>query len=177
MTRLVKIEGIRTIYPIGKENKKDISEIERMAYFCDDGVESLYALNRELDGLLELSDAYRSPEMQRRARAQYELELLKFNNGELKQEPKFRAREGESFHQSGRAVDLNLNLIANVKYNGMKGLEAFRAIALKHGFYHIRGALERHHFDFPGRYLELRAKNYRRAARAALNETLPILDE
>ena len=138
MDTLIPI-SVLSCYPIDSDNKKPLPP--RMAYLAPDAASSFKAMQAELlkdhNVVLRVSDMYRSYEDQARARAAYDAELSKWlNNGSKGPKPKFRAKPGYSFHQAGRAIDVDLSSLKPLATLDEKGnyLAAFWAIAKKHGW-------------------------------------------
>lgn len=149
---LIPANGLQSIYPVRSKKKLDVSAFNNKGqqgnFICPDMFEALKKLNDLVKinkGTLRVIDLYRSWETQEESRRLYD----------LKKKRAFVAKPGESFHNAGRAADLD---VKGLNFEGVpkdEWLQFFWELAKPLGFQPIikipdLGASECWHFDFPG---------------------------
>jgi hypothetical protein len=184
---LVKV-SVLSCYPLGKTPKKRLEDIINkqtgipiMAWLTEDSAADFQLLKQDVEALggqLIISDMYRDKDMQNAAhnrwKAEYEAYCLR---GKVGKAPKYSPPAGGSFHQAGRAIDIDLSAIKPLAKHDPDGnaLKKFWELAKNRGWYPIikapkASASEAWHFDHPGPFLDLRRKSYRQGALAAIQD-------
>ncbi len=184
--KLVQVE-ILSCYR-DKQNKQLILP-SRMAWCVPAMKEAMYALREELRSRgadLVLSDLYRSSDMQSAAHRRYMAAREEWEiKGKIGAPPKYSPPSGGSFHEAGRAMDVDLRaLLPLASGNWAKVLDEFWPVAKKYGFRPIidqpnEGQNESWHFDLWGADLQAKyeegrkipgGSGYRTAASYAISQ-------
>ena len=163
---LVKIEGLGTSY-FGKILKRrlDVSKLGQSAFVCPDFKEGLLKLNelvKNEGGNFYVTDLLRDWRTQEKARYEY-----------IIGKKPFVAKPGESFHGSGRAVDIDIKNL-NFSFPKQDWLKKLWELALPIGFRPVIDSpamdkAEAWHLDFVGVWLKsLGALSYKDAAMCAI---------
>lgn len=182
---LVLVE-VLSCYPLDKPTKKALHHIfipgtktPKMAWLTADSAADFQLLKQDVEslgGALIISDMYRDKDMQQAAHdkwaAAYKHWVI---GGKLGKKPKYSPPPGGSFHQAGRAIDIDLSAIQPLKTAVSSALSVFWELAARHGWFPIikkpdAKLSEAWHFDHPGKFLALRKKSYRQAALAAIQD-------
>lgn len=145
----VQITGLNSSYDNKTTGlKHPIEALKQGSYIVPEFKEALLKLNTEitkLNGNLYITDLTRTWELQEKARQE-------FLSGKKKA---YVAAPGASFHQAGRAVDIDIFNLKFKNLNETKWLQKLWDIAKPLGFYPIIKSADIHaseawHFDFPG---------------------------
>ncbi len=171
---LVNLTGIKSSYPLTKENKLDVSVFKEGAKCAPDMRDALLSLRVAVEsegGDLQITDLFRPWATQEKLRADY---LVSIQDPLIKDKA-FAAPPGGSFHQAGRAIDINVKGLNFKNVAKDMWLDKFWELCKPLGFYPIiripdEGMSECWHFDFPGTAWEAAYKklNYTEVAKCAI---------
>jgi len=163
---LVKLQGIGTSY-FGKilKNRLDVSKLGQGALVSPDFRDALVDLNNQVKqsgGTFYITELYRDWLTQEKARWEY-----------VTGKKPFVAKPGESFHGSGRAIDLDIQNL-NFPLPKQDWLKKLWELALPIGFRPVidkpeMNKSEAWHLDFPGPWGNVILKSgYSEAAKCAV---------
>jgi hypothetical protein len=172
---LVNVVGIRSVYDTATHEDFDISKIQNgiAGNFAREAVPALHELRKEVEdkngGMLRLTDMNRTWNMQWQANQDY-------LTGKKRA---FSPPPGESFHNAGRSIDVDIRLLEETLQptgTGRKGFDLFWEIYNDLGFSGVvqnrhapdKNATEAWHIDYMGIFKALYARQrYKAAAIAA----------
>ncbi len=134
----------------------DVSALKGACYMTEDAAEALYVLNervRQASGFLHVTEAYRSWETQATAHEDW-------LTGKRKA---YVAPPGRSFHEAGRAIDIDVNALNFAGTEQKFHLAKFWDISRKCGWHPIINvpsprASECWHFEYPGPWEQRRQR-------------------
>ena len=128
--------------------KKRVNVPARMAWLAPGASDTLQVLLMEVPTLF-ISDMYRTPEDQDRAHMDYK----------LGRKSAYSPPAGGSWHEVGRAIDVDVDALNGYAYRGEYNLAAFWKIAQTYGWTpiieHPVSAPECWHFEYQGTYAKL----------------------